>query len=174
MSWNTTKQNKVYNGHFRFHLTEIILYSFERKLVDFSPHAHIIKLVFVPWHQIAEWCAGYQTVIKSLIFDNFGNKQINHSQHACWKKESADIRTEKWTNSGSATGDRTQGLWLCAPALWPQSMVLFPLPLFCCSRSSVCCRCWDNLGKSPSVVAMTCCHQKACPRANLYLHWILF
>ena len=39
----------------------------------------------------------------------------------CLSKESTDIGTEKWKNSGSTTGDRIQGLWLCAPVLWPLS-----------------------------------------------------
>ena len=49
-------------------------------------------------------------------------EQIHQTNHFLYlSKESTDIGTEKRKNSGSATGDQTQGLWFCAPALWPLS-----------------------------------------------------
>ena len=46
---------------------------------------------------------------------------LNHTRTPVDKKESPDTGTDRWNNSGSATGDQTQGLWYCAPALKPQS-----------------------------------------------------
>ena len=46
--------------------------------------------------------------------------QINHSLFTGRKKALTLVRRSR-KNSGSATGDRTQGLWFCAPVLWPRS-----------------------------------------------------
>ena len=69
-------------------------------------------------------CGGRWPSVAAWIFQNPFCRIVDTSwNHSCFarRKESTDIGTDKRKNSGSATGDRTEGLWLCAPVLWPLS-----------------------------------------------------
>ena len=73
-----------------------------------------------PW--VVMWCTNLQQInqLGKLILTV---KQIHQSNHSFCTRQKKALTSGRRSgkNSGSATGDRTQGLWLCAPALWPLS-----------------------------------------------------
>ena len=67
------------------------------------------------------WLTFVLVCIILIIHNSLG--QSNQSFFTRQKKALTSGR-RRGKNSGSATGDRTQGLWLCAPVLWPLSCLV--------------------------------------------------